>query len=142
MKWLSVWCRAYQVNFGDIIFPKDIKLETIEEYEPKYSEPEVGPDENCTAFDFTCHNGKCIYKSWTCDSYDDCGDNSDEENCGLISFWRKLKQTFGYSSDFSNQAQNYLTEIKEIFENEINEPIQKSLISLIRKISGRNLKRK
>ena len=63
------------------------------------------------------------------------------ENYGLINFWTKLKQTFSYSSDFSNQAQNYLTEIKETFENEIIGPIEKTLIWLIRK-TRRNLRRK
>ena len=27
---------------------------------------------------FQCNNGKCISKSNVCDSYDTCGDNSDE----------------------------------------------------------------
>ena len=86
LKWLSVWCRAYQISFGDVFFPKDIQLE----------------------------------------------DN--------INFWTKLKQIFGFSSDFSNQAQNYLTEIQETFENDITEPIERALISLLR-TARRNLRR-
>jgi len=31
---------------------------------------------------FQCSNGKCIAKARECDDKDDCGDNSDEENCG------------------------------------------------------------
>ena len=27
---------------------------------------------------FQCNNGKCIAKSFICNSYNDCGDNSDE----------------------------------------------------------------
>ena len=27
IKWLSVWCRAFQVNFGDLQFPKDLSFE-------------------------------------------------------------------------------------------------------------------
>lgn len=27
IKWLSVWCRAFQVNFGDLTFPEDLSFE-------------------------------------------------------------------------------------------------------------------
>ena len=27
IKWLSVWCRAFQVNFGDLSFPEDLSFE-------------------------------------------------------------------------------------------------------------------
>ena len=41
---------------------------------------------------FRCHKiEKCIPKIWECDHEDDCGDNSDEENCS------KLKR-FTYST--------------------------------------------
>ena len=38
---------------------------------------------------FQCNNGRCIYKDFICDSYDDCGDKSDESKtdgafCGML----------------------------------------------------------
>lgn len=35
----------------------------------------------CPKGQFKCKNGHCIYNEWICDSYDDCGDYSDEYNC-------------------------------------------------------------
>ncbi|XP_019618430.1 PREDICTED: very low-density lipoprotein receptor-like, partial [Branchiostoma belcheri] len=37
---------------------------------------------NCTSLQFHCHNGNCVNERWKCDGIDDCGDNSDEANCG------------------------------------------------------------
>ena len=31
--------------------------------------------------EFQCSNGKCIKAHWQCDHMNDCGDNSDEQNC-------------------------------------------------------------
>ncbi|XP_061163426.1 low-density lipoprotein receptor-related protein 12-like [Saccostrea echinata] len=31
---------------------------------------------------FLCQNKNCIYEAWICDKTDDCGDQSDEINCG------------------------------------------------------------
>lgn len=32
-----------------------------------------------------CNNGHCIDKNWICNGQNECGDNSDEKNCGQIS---------------------------------------------------------
>ena len=37
----------------------------------------------CDSDEFSCDNRNCIPKSYRCDTDDDCGDNSDEEGCGL-----------------------------------------------------------
>ena len=36
----------------------------------------------CNVWEFTCRNGRCIDIMWRCDRENDCGDASDEENCG------------------------------------------------------------
>ncbi|XP_071486072.1 low-density lipoprotein receptor-related protein 2-like [Diadema antillarum] len=35
----------------------------------------------CASDQFTCSNGRCIFQQFQCDFFDDCLDNSDEENC-------------------------------------------------------------
>ncbi|XP_067651356.1 uncharacterized protein [Haliotis asinina] len=35
-------------------------------------------DSKCNSYEFSCNNGRCIDKSLYCDSYDNCGDDSDE----------------------------------------------------------------
>ncbi|CAF89594.1 unnamed protein product, partial [Tetraodon nigroviridis] len=35
----------------------------------------------CDASQLRCQNGRCKPKFWQCDGTDDCGDNSDEDNC-------------------------------------------------------------
>ena len=41
---------------------------------------------SCFSYEFTCDNGKCIDNLQKCDEnkYNDCGDNSDEEGCGMV----------------------------------------------------------
>ena len=36
----------------------------------------------CSPFYFTCSNGRCISPQAKCDNRDDCGDGSDELDCG------------------------------------------------------------
>lgn len=36
----------------------------------------------CSTSNFRCANDKCVPISWHCDEDDDCGDNSDESDCG------------------------------------------------------------
>lgn len=36
----------------------------------------------CEPNEFRCANKRCVLKTWRCDSDDDCGDGSDEANCG------------------------------------------------------------
>lgn len=36
----------------------------------------------CDESQIKCKNGFCKPKYWRCDRVNDCGDNTDEENCG------------------------------------------------------------
>lgn len=36
----------------------------------------------CNKSHITCKNGFCKPNYWHCDGVNDCGDNTDEENCG------------------------------------------------------------
>lgn len=36
----------------------------------------------CSESEFRCDNNQCIPGNWRCDHDNDCGDNSDERDCG------------------------------------------------------------
>uniref|UniRef100_A0A4W5JW56 Uncharacterized protein n=1 Tax=Hucho hucho TaxID=62062 RepID=A0A4W5JW56_9TELE len=38
----------------------------------------------CKAGELTCQNGKCVSEKKRCDGNDDCGDRTDESDCGRI----------------------------------------------------------
>ncbi|UYV84688.1 hypothetical protein LAZ67_X003097 [Cordylochernes scorpioides] len=44
--------------------------------------PTPTPSTQCQKNQFACKNGKCYSYLEACNFFDDCGDNSDEENCG------------------------------------------------------------
>lgn len=37
--------------------------------------------DSCHPDEFLCRNGKCVLGSWRCNAMDECGDNSDEQEC-------------------------------------------------------------
>uniref|UniRef100_A0A669BG50 LDL receptor related protein 1B n=1 Tax=Oreochromis niloticus TaxID=8128 RepID=A0A669BG50_ORENI len=43
--------------------------------------PDEKDEKTCGPHEFRCENNNCIPDHWRCDSQNDCGDNSDEENC-------------------------------------------------------------
>ena len=44
----------------------------------------------CYSYQFECNNGRCVRDNYECDGDNDCGDNSDEENCSDSKLCLKL----------------------------------------------------
>ena len=42
--------------------------------------------QKCKPLQFKCRRGSCTETKYQCDFNDDCGDSSDEENCGTFEF--------------------------------------------------------
>lgn len=40
-------------------------------------------ERTCEPYQFRCKNNRCVPGRWQCDYDNDCGDNSDEEKCGM-----------------------------------------------------------
>lgn len=57
----------------------------------------------CEPNQYQCANRKCVLKTWLCDSEDDCGDGSDERNCG-VSDPRQLCLPVEYKCDSNTQC--------------------------------------
>ena len=42
----------------------------------------IFPPGSCTQFEYQCDNGNCVRGGAVCNDEDNCGDNSDEKQCG------------------------------------------------------------
>lgn len=45
-------------------------------------------ERTCEPYQFRCKNNRCVPGRWQCDYDNDCGDNSDEEKCGMYFNWQ------------------------------------------------------
>jgi len=60
------------------------RLQQLQQQQQLESSPDYNNGnitEVCFWSEFTCGNGNCIPNYYKCDEDDDCGDESDEENC-------------------------------------------------------------
>ncbi|XP_055875628.1 atrial natriuretic peptide-converting enzyme-like isoform X3 [Biomphalaria glabrata] len=78
------------LDIFDISFPKHINCSDLPDSpDPNvcvgYQEARELDDDHltCPPGEIRCKESKCIKKSWLCDGYQDCDDNSDEANCAI-----------------------------------------------------------
>jgi hypothetical protein len=73
----SIYCRykAFSSPFQIFDFPKPHSLNP-------HLLQNCPAKRHCEPNEFRCRNDKCVQKMWLCDGDDDCGDGSDEQNCG------------------------------------------------------------
>jgi len=73
------WQRLQQLQQQQQLESLGEMIESFLESSPDYNNGNI--TEVCFWSEFTCGNGNCIPNYYKCDEDDDCGDESDEENC-------------------------------------------------------------